>query len=119
MAASAPGTLISKRPELFAAAMPLCGAGNPALAPKIAGLPIWAFHGAADPVIRVDYSRAMIAAIKKAGGHPRYSEYKGVGHEVWIPAFAEPGMVEWPCCAAPLTSGAFEHLKYLQQANPQ
>ncbi len=37
----------------------------------------------------------MIAAIKKAGGHPRYSEYKNVAHEVWIPAFAEPGLVDW------------------------
>jgi hypothetical protein len=36
----------------------------------------------------------MIAAIKKAGGEPKYTEYKGVGHDAWTPTYrggrAEP-----------------------------
>jgi predicted peptidase len=86
---------ITSRPELFAAAIPLCGWGNPNRANQIAQMPIWAFHGAADPTVPVAESQKMIAAIRQAGGNPRYTEYKGVGHEVWLKAFQEPGLVEW------------------------
>jgi hypothetical protein len=37
----------------------------------------------------------MIAAIKKAGGTPRYTEYKGVGHNSWERAFIEPDLLSW------------------------
>jgi predicted peptidase len=87
--------LISERPELFAAAIPLCGGGDPKFASKLTRMPIWAFHGEKDDVIPVSYSRDMIAAIRKAGGMPKYTEYKNAGHDVWTPAFKEPGLVEW------------------------
>jgi predicted peptidase len=87
--------LVMKRPDLFAAAIPLCGGGDTALAPRVANMPIWAFHGDKDATIPVEDSRQMIAAIRKAGGKPRYTEYKGVDHDVWTPAFKEPGLVEW------------------------
>jgi predicted peptidase len=87
--------MISKRPELFAAAIPLCGGGNPILASNLIFMPIWAFHGDQDNVIPVAETRNMIAAIKKLGGVPRYTEYKGVDHDVWTPAFKEPGLVDW------------------------
>jgi predicted peptidase len=86
---------ITERPDLFAAAIPLCGGGDPMRASVIAQIPIWAFHGEADPTVPVAASRDMIAAIRKAGGNPRYTEYKGVGHEVWFKAFQEKGLVEW------------------------
>jgi predicted peptidase len=87
--------MISKRPELFAAAIPLCGGGNPILASNLIFMPIWAFHGDQDDVIPVTQTRQMIAAIKNLGGVPRYTEYKGVDHDVWTPAFKEPGLVDW------------------------
>jgi hypothetical protein len=37
----------------------------------------------------------MIAALKKAGGSPRYTEFAGVGHEIWDRVFKEPALVEW------------------------
>jgi predicted peptidase len=87
--------LITKRSELFAAAVPVCGGGDPARAARVATVPVWAFHGTADKSIPVTASRQMIAAIKRAGGHPRYTEYQGAGHEIWARAFAEPGLVDW------------------------
>ncbi len=69
--------LVSRRPELFAAAIPVSGGGDPAQAEKLAKLPIWAFHGDADPLVPVERPRDMIAAIKKAGGEPKYTEYRG------------------------------------------
>jgi predicted peptidase len=87
--------LITKRPELFAAAIPVCGGGDPARSARVAKMAIWVFHGDADETIPVTASRQMVAAVKKAGGHPRYTEYKGMGHDVWTRAFAEPELVDW------------------------
>jgi predicted peptidase len=86
---------ITTRPDLFAAAIPLCGGGDPSRANAIKSIPIWAFHGEADPTVPVNESRKMIAAIQQSGGTPRYTEYKGVGHEVWFKAFQEKGLVDW------------------------
>lgn len=87
--------LITKRPERVAAAIAVCGGGDPAGAARVARMPIWVFHGDADNVVPVTASRQMVAAINKAGGHPRYTEYRGAGHDVWTRAFLEPGLVEW------------------------
>jgi predicted peptidase len=87
--------LITKRQGLFAAGIPLCGAGNPRLASRAAKTAIWAFHGEKDDVIAAKQSRDMIAAVKRAGGNPRYTEYKGVGHEIWESVFKEPELEEW------------------------
>ena len=87
--------LISRRPELFAAAIPVCGGGDPAQAEKLAKLSIWAFHGDADPLVPVERPRDMIAAIKKAGGEPKYTEYKGVGHDAWTPTYRDNKVLDW------------------------
>lgn len=87
--------LVTKRPSLFAAAVPLCGGGNPGLAARVARLPIWAFHGEKDEIIPATYSRNMIAEIRQKGGSPKYTEYPGVGHDVWLHALKEPGLVDW------------------------
>ena len=87
--------IITQRPNLFAAAIPLCGGGDYSRVATIANLPVWAFHGARDNVISVTESRRMINALQNAGGHPRYTEYANVGHDVWKRAFAEPELVDW------------------------
>lgn len=86
---------ISRHPDLFAAAAPVCGGGDTRQAHKLANLPIWNFHGALDDVVPPRLSRDMIAAIRYAGGKPGYSEYPDVGHFSWIPAYNEPTLVDW------------------------
>ena len=88
-------SLISEHPGMFAAAIPVCGGGDETLAPKLVKTAIWAFHGAQDQAISADRSRRMIAAIRKAGGSPRYTEYHNLGHNSWDRAFAEPDLVPW------------------------
>jgi len=82
-------------PQKFAAAIPVCGGGDVGHADRIKDISIWAFHGAEDPTVRVECSRSMIEMIKKAGGHPHYTEYRGVGHNSWDRAFAEPQLLSW------------------------
>jgi predicted peptidase len=87
--------IIIKRPDLFAAAIPICGGGNSTRAARIANVAVWAFHGSDDQTVSVSESRKMIAAVKRAGGNPKYTEYKGMRHEIWDRVFKEPGLVEW------------------------
>ena len=86
---------IQRHPELFAAAVPICGGGDPKLAKKIAAIPIWAFHGDQDNAVKVERSRDMVAAIKEAGGSPKYTEYPGVGHNSWTATYKDPEMYKW------------------------
>ncbi|MBW1862439.1 MAG: prolyl oligopeptidase family serine peptidase [Deltaproteobacteria bacterium] len=86
---------IFRNPTKFAAAVPICGYCDPAIAPIIAKIPIWMFHGAQDRAVTVDYSRNMVDAIKKAGGIPKYTEYPNVGHEAVANAYATEELWEW------------------------
>lgn len=87
--------LIARRPDLFAAAAPICGGGDEATAARIAKIPIWVFHGAKDTAVKPERSRNMVAAIEKAGGKPRYTEYPNEGHLSWIPAYRDPQLHQW------------------------
>ena len=87
--------MIAHRPGFFAAAVPICGHPDPASAQAVEGVPIWNFHGQGDEVEPVETSRVMIEALKKAGGHPRHTEYPGVGHNVFMWAYTEPALIEW------------------------
>jgi predicted peptidase len=88
--------LLARYPNKFAAAVPICGRGDSNDAPKIAKVPLWVFHGAKDNVEPVKSSREMVAALKKAGGHPKYTEYSNEGHSCWDRAYRDPKLSEWP-----------------------
>ena len=86
---------MATQPDLFAAAVPICGGkGDTSWAATISHIPVWAFHGS-DDVPSVDLARSMINAIKKAGGTPHYTEFPGVGHISWPLAYDTPGLLDW------------------------
>jgi len=87
---------VTRFPDRFAAAVPICGGADPAAAPALAKLPVWAFHGAKDPAVKPARSRGMVEALKRAGSTAvKYTEYPDVAHNSWVPAFAEPGLFPW------------------------
>ncbi|MFO1062377.1 MAG: prolyl oligopeptidase family serine peptidase [Pirellulales bacterium] len=86
---------LARRPEFFAAAIPICGGGDPKTAAKFAKVPLWCFHGDDDKAVAVNRSREMIEALKTAGGEPKYTEYPGVGHDSWTRTYANPEVIDW------------------------
>ncbi|MCG8583085.1 MAG: prolyl oligopeptidase family serine peptidase, partial [Pirellulales bacterium] len=86
---------VQRYPERFATAVPVCGGGDPKQAKQLAELPIWAFHGARDGVVKPHRSQEMIEAIKKVGGEPKYTEYPRAGHDSWSATYRDPRMHEW------------------------
>ncbi len=87
--------LAARRPSWFAAAVPICGGGRAQIAPALVDLPIWAFHGQNDQVVKEAGSRRIIDAIRAAGGRPAYSSLPGVGHNAWDVAYGPRGAMEW------------------------
>ena len=87
--------LVSKRPDVFAAGIPVCGDGNATRIRAARDVGIWAFHGAKDPVVPVAGSRDMVAALKSVGSRVRYTEYPEVEHDAWVRAFAERELPDW------------------------
>jgi len=87
--------LITHHPQAFAAAVSCCGSMTPDGVTRAVRTRLWNFHGDADQTVPVAVSRDRIAVLRKAGGQPLYTEYAGVGHNVWEWAFTEPALPPW------------------------
>lgn len=86
---------IAMRPDFFAAAVPVCGGWKTEDATKIKDIPVWVFHGDADAVVPVKFSREMVKAIQDVGGKPKYTEFEGVNHNSWVNAYDTEELWEW------------------------
>ncbi|WP_215617723.1 carboxylesterase family protein [Leptothoe kymatousa] len=99
-------------PERFAALVPICGYvagmdGFPSFVPdssadiyadvaeRIQEIPIWIFHGDADDVVPVEESRQMMAALESVDANVQYTEFSGIGHNAWDPAYADEALPMW------------------------
>jgi predicted peptidase len=88
--------LLYRKPEIFAAAFPICGGGNPDLInEKVSSVEVWAFHGQDDAVVPPELSEIMIDAFFRAGAKARLTTYPGVGHNAWDYVFPEPDLLPW------------------------
>lgn len=88
--------ILYRKPEMFAAAFAICGAGNPESAETYAKTtPMWLFHGANDDVVNPQSSVDMVGGILKYGGKPNFSLYANDDHNSWDSAFAEPKLLPW------------------------
>jgi predicted peptidase len=88
--------MLANRPHFFAAAVITCGGVSPDDGTGSVETPLWNFHGDADEVVPVSSARDRIAARRKAGGRPLYTEYPGADHDSTPRlAFTEPALVKW------------------------
>ena len=86
---------IERRPDLFAAAVPICGLGDARQAKRMARVAVWVFQGAHDKALPAKAGRDMVRALRKAGGVAKLTEAKFPGHAVWDLAFDDPKFLEW------------------------
>jgi len=89
---------ITRFPNKFAAAIPMCGAGDPTKANLIATIPIRCFHSSDDPIVPVKGTRDMVKAINALGPNNRadyYTEYTNKGHACWVAAYSEQTLIDW------------------------
>lgn len=83
-------------PDLFAAAVPICGGADvEAYDKRVAKIPFRVFHGAKDVVVDVKHSQAIVEKLKTLDAKVDYIEYPEVNHNSWDNAFAEPDFLSW------------------------
>ncbi len=94
--------LASRHAGKFAALVSICGGSSitkgdrfSPLGEKIDKTPAWLFHGADDKIVPPSESRQIVEALKTRQGNVKYSEYPGVGHNVWLNTLAEKGLMSW------------------------
>jgi prenyltransferase beta subunit/pimeloyl-ACP methyl ester carboxylesterase len=88
-------SLAAKYPEKFAAIVPVCGPGRTEDVARFKDLPTRGYVGDADsPRLHLGM-RSLIEALRAAGGHPGYTEYRGVGHNSWDRAYNDPELIAW------------------------
>lgn len=87
--------LLMRRPDLFAAGLPVCGGGDPRYADKIKDIPLWVLHGGLDDVVLPRCSRRIVEALEKVGGKVKYTEYSTMYHDVWNVVYYNPAVLEW------------------------
>lgn len=87
--------MLGRAPNRIAAAIPICGGGDPSQVAKFKDVPIWAFHGEADPVVPVKTTREMISALEAVGGKPKATYYPGVEHDSWTRTYDDPAVIRW------------------------
>ena len=88
--------LAAKYPNVFAAAVPLCGGGDPKTAAALKPVSMWVFHGDKDDMVLVERSRVIVKAIQDIGGEKiKYTELAGEGHGITGTVYATPELHTW------------------------
>lgn len=87
---------VGRFPELFAAAVPICGGGDTdSYNNETAQVPFWIFHGDTDGVVPVENSRKMYARLMELESDVKYQEYANINHNSWENAYKEVTLVPW------------------------
>ena len=96
---------ITRFPNKFAAAIPICGGGDSSRVHMIKNLPIRCFHSSDDPIVPVKGTRDMVKAINALGPNNRgefYTEYTDKGHGSWNAAYSDSTLIDWLFEAKPV-----------------
>lgn len=87
--------LMARNPAMFACGVPIASVADTSKAGKLTHIPIWAFHGSTDTVNPAIYSQLIIAAIRKQGGNPKYTELQGLSHNCQRNVYQLEELWEW------------------------
>lgn len=87
---------LQRWPDRFAAAIAICGGGDPSNTDRMKDLPIYIFHGLKDSVVLPSRSIEMYEALKATGSHDYLLiTYPNLYHQCWDQAFSTPGLFHW------------------------
>lgn len=88
--------LLSRNPGVFAAAIPVAGAGDPSKVSNFEGTAIWMFHGDADASVPYESAAEMINALQAIGRTDvKFTTFKGKGHGIWTLTADTAGLLDW------------------------
>jgi predicted peptidase len=90
-------------PDRFAAIAPICGGGDlitillpgQRTARALRALPVWAFHGAKDELVKLSESERMVNALRRIGNDAKLTIYPEAGHDSWTETYNNPELYGW------------------------
>lgn len=87
--------MVSRYPGFFAAAIPVCGAGDPQKADAASKTPLWIFHGEKDGNVPNRLDRLMVSRLWELDAPVRYMEYPDSGHGIWWRVYSDDSVMKW------------------------
>ena len=87
--------LANERPDLFAAALPICGGADFSDYSNLKGLPLWFFHGSDDDEHPASFSEKIYNALKNQNNDVKLTIYEGVGHNSWDITYDNKEIYNW------------------------
>jgi dienelactone hydrolase len=87
-------SLICDEPKLFAAGIVICGWPAPGSESVFKKVPVWAFHGSADPTVSPKYMRDLAESLKREDSF-KYTEFEGAGHGISGQVWQTEGVFDW------------------------
>ena len=99
----------ARHPERWTCLVPVCAYGRArTVSPRVARLPVWAFHGLLDDRVDPRDTREIVEGIRvqraKLGldsSATRMTLYPGANHNAWDSAFGDPELAKWILSQAP------------------
>ena len=86
--------IISRNPDKFAAAIPICGGTDESYLEGLKGFPIRTFHAADDGVVNCAGSRKANEILNGFGDF-KYTEYSSGGHGIWDKVHKIGDLTDW------------------------
>ncbi len=87
--------LAAAHPDRFAAAVPICGYGDPETAGQLRSLPIRVYHGGKDDAVPLVCSQEMVDAVSALNGNVQFTVYPEAEHDCWTQAYASAELYDW------------------------
>ena len=87
--------IVAHYPEIFAAAIPICGAIAPGHLEKAKGVAFRIFHGDDDATVPVECSRRAYKELRKAGAKVEYFEIPSGKHGINFHVYNQPDFMDW------------------------
>lgn len=88
-------SLAMAEPSRWSAVIPLAGGGDPGKVAALKDVPVWAFHGALDKLVRPERGREMVHALKDAGGTATYTEFPEISHYLCDAVYGNDAVIQW------------------------
>lgn len=82
-------------PDIFAAAVPICGGVNVNRMTGVENIYWRLYHGTLDPTVPVENSREIYQHLLSLDAEAEYTEYPNIQHEAWGPAFNSADFLSW------------------------
>jgi predicted esterase len=88
-------SLAAAEPTRWSCVLPLSGGGDVEKVAALKDVPVWAFHGEKDTLIKTENSRRLVEALKAAGGTATYTEVAKGGHDVSAAVYGNEAVMQW------------------------